>query len=1290
LLAAVVVAGAPPAASAEPPSPGVAPPANAPEPAAETATTDPAKRDELLGSGWQESADRMWTTSGDATGFHILVAEAKTGYAWRTAATLNQPGVEADQWIGNACVTGSGRRAVVVYAPRTFTNRPVLFDRGGFTAVVDLVTGVVTRLAVRTSLAYFNPGCGTGETAVLTQGGEGLDKTRVIAVDAAKQKLGKRIEVPGQLTSALPVGKEIVAADADAVVRVRADGSRVVLSESQGVPSHLRPDSAGGVVFMDRSDADARVRRVERTDKSLSVTGSAAVLAQGPAQQIDVAASANGQIFITGSPAKVNALPPTVRRLATPVDTEISTRGEIAVTRIRAADPSGPGAEMAGSEAPQPINIDAQSVRTGKKMRFGVDPGDSIAPRADDTVDTAHTCAVARNDPRIQVYQPKPKQVEWAVNMAVKGQLTITRPAGWKKNGQSSSYTPQGLFPPQALNTGGQVPAQIMLGILGQESNLWQASRNIVPGQTGNPLIGNYYGTAIYDADDANDWDIRFDHADCGYGVTQMTDGMRKAGHERPNEIALSPLRQTAIATDYAANVAAGLQLLQGKWNQMQYLGMQANDNDPSKIENWYFAVWAYNAGWHGPGEPDTNGAYGLGWAQNGTNPNYDPARHMFGSDPHDFSEPQKWPYPEKVIGFAANPPSVLESPDTYVPMFRPAWWNTNAFRSGAPAPPSTFCTAANNCEWGAKYTPTYPGNGNAGTDVRGEPAGPCAHKSTTGQYDLKCWWHSPASWKDNCPRSCGNEFIRYDYPAYAAEPEDGLSYAPKCTTTPIAEVSGLLVVDDIATSIPNVSSPSGCARPANAGSFDLTYATDSAGRQASKIDLHQVGGGFGGHMWWGHSRNSDPSLSNSDPSVSKLKLTGTWSFSAAQSGWGRLMVHLPDHHAHTQQAEYKIDTGTGSFTKSRFVNQKRRANNWVSLGVYNFTGKPRVQLSTQTKDGIGEDDVAFDAVGFQKLSAKPKHFVAVLGDSYTSGEGAGNYFKESDIGHGTWGWNACRRSKDAWGRKLTLPGTTASIGAKADSWAQDVELGFVACSGARTYNVANGDREQKFREGQFGEENQVDSGVLSSDTTLVMLTVGGNDRAAFSTAMQECGPPTNCALDETFLPRYKAFADEMAGNVTTLLYQITSRAPNAQIVLMGYPELLSRTVKCTGSWWYDGTEVAALAELVNYGNSKQKEKVDQLKAGGMKIAYADPVATFVGHSGCDSPEWINKFVSGPIGEGDYHDGDPAGEIPCQLSWLPGWGCLSRAAFHPNNTGTTGYASVMRAKLDELGYQGKP
>jgi hypothetical protein len=57
--------------------------------------------------------------------------------------------------------------------------------------------------------------------------------------------------------------------------------------------------------------------------------------------------------------------------------------------------------------------------------------------------------------------------------------------------------------------------------------------------------------------------------------------------------------------------------------------------------------------------------------------------------------------------------------------------------------------------------------------------------------------------------------------------------------------------------------------------------------------------------------------------------------------------------------------------------------------------------------------------------------------------------------------------------------------------------------------------------------------------------------------------------------------------------------------------------------------EVQALAELVKYGNGQQNGLVRDLKAGGMKIAYANPVVTFVGRGGCDDPEWINKPEGG-------------------------------------------------------------
>ena len=146
-----------------------------------------ANPDQVLASQWRASTDRAVITSGDETGFHLLVADEKDAYHWRSIATLSEPGWLTDQWIGQHCVTGSGRRAVVVYAPRQFTNREDLIDRGGYAAVVDLATGAVTKLGRGASLAYYNPGCGVDETAVVSrlETREGTAGTWLGVVDAA-------------------------------------------------------------------------------------------------------------------------------------------------------------------------------------------------------------------------------------------------------------------------------------------------------------------------------------------------------------------------------------------------------------------------------------------------------------------------------------------------------------------------------------------------------------------------------------------------------------------------------------------------------------------------------------------------------------------------------------------------------------------------------------------------------------------------------------------------------------------------------------------------------------------------------------------------------------------------------------------------------------------------------------------------------------------------------------------------------------------------------------------------
>ncbi|MFC4114350.1 hypothetical protein [Nonomuraea zeae] len=1260
----------------------------APEPSSAPESVDAGERAEVLGSGWEKSSDRAVATAGDAAGFHVLVADAKDGYRWRTAASLSEPGFDTDSWIGNICVTASGARAVVVYAPRTFTNKSELNERGGFTAIVDLNGGAVRKLPVQTTLAYFNPGCGPSESAVLTQDGvEDQGATRLFRLDTAGGKLERPIQIPGQLTSAVPAADGIVAADSGAVVRVHPDGKRTVVAPAKGVPYRLAADADGGVVYAQLDDAQtASVRRVDLKSGNAVTT-----LATGAVTDLSVRSARGGRVFVTGAKATKAASPAGSVALAdVPHQAGMSLSGEVAVTSVRRSHVKDATVAPADPGDPLRVDITATSLDTKKAFTLSVTPaagaGDGARPSPalgrisvaagnpnDPSDGDQRYCSVARNDPRNQAMQPKPRQVEWAADQAVVGQLSVARPANWKNLGMPA-YSPQGLFPLRALDGGGYIPAQILMGVAVQESNTWQAARFAVPGVTANPLIGNYFGIDYYNDDEGDDWSINWAEADCGYGIMQITDGMRLAGKEKPGETALPYNHQRAIALDFAANIARGQQMLADKWNETRRAGLVVNNGTAAGLENWFFAVWAYNSGLH---QPSGQNPWGLGWLNNPVNPRYPADRPPFMETSYaDSAHPQDWPYPEKVLGFAGHPIELIESPGTLVYSHLYAWWNSNQDRYNAKPPVAQFCQAANDCYPGESHLPNDP-------EVIGEPAGPCAHKNSSGLYDLKCWWHQASTWKAQCPTTCGNGRLRFD-PGYAYQ-EDATSYAPNCGLTGLP--SGALIIDNLPTSVPSVR-PNCSPGHANAGSFQFDFLADISGNYPGKIDVHQIGTGFAGQFW----------MSNTLPSSAGRRARGTWTLNQS-AGWARLFVHLPVSGARTQQAAYEIDVnGSRLYGKKRYLPQQIGANGWVSLGVYNFNGTvPSVRLSNVTKDGKGTVRIAWDAIAVQKLPGKPKHIVAALGDSYSSGEGAGSYFPVSDADHGTAYWNACRRSRDSYSRKVVLPGDTESLGALSDRFDANHELGFVACSGAKSLNAAGWQDPASWSspsvyekgEGQFHEIAQLESGVLDENTTLVTLTLGGNDQlggdedGTFSKVINTCiipGTLPDCAVT---IEVQKARAGEMADNVTNVIKAIRAKASNATIMLLGYPEPISTVHECASmSNLISLEEARSVAGLVQELSRRQQALTETLRATGIPVFFARPDMEFYQSVICDNPSYINALVTGPKGEGDFHQGDE----PSPLCIWENHVCISRESFHPKSDGTSAYARVLRTTLDNIGY----
>ncbi|GAA0549925.1 hypothetical protein GCM10010172_35020 [Paractinoplanes ferrugineus] len=1229
-------------------------------------------------------ADVVVVGQGDQEAFHLLIASDKDGYAWRTVASLSEPGVETDRWIGNVCVTGSGDRAVVVYAPRAWTNSPVLAERGGLTAVVDLHTGAVDKVPVRSSLAYFSPGCGAGEQAVITQS-RGEDdsadgsaaRTRLVTVDTTKGTTGKPVDVVGQITSAVPASGRIVAAAAGRLVAVHPDGRLDTLAKTASTPSRITPDQAGGVVYLDAAGERGEIRRVPVT----STPQRSMLLADGPLRSVDVRGGAHGSVQLTGSLTRRAALPPAVRVVDGTVPLATSSLGKVSVdvaptvteqlktapettytARVAGTDRTfqmtarpgeRPSARIAEGSAPHPLSGLARTAGTAPRSL-------AVAAAGNDPVDADATCSIARNDPYTQVEQPTPRQVEWAADQAVVGNLTLTRDANWHQAHMSTSWSPQGLFPPLALSGGGRVPVQIFLGVMAQESNLWQASGHSLPGVPGNPLIGNYYGRDIYDKDASNDWDIDFAKADCGYGVTQITDGMRKAGHTRPNEVALSPTRQRAVAVDYATNIAAGLRILQDKWNQTRAAGIIHSNGDPQYLENWFFAVWAYNSGLHPQSEAAANnGAWGLGWLNNPVNPRYPVNRGFFGAAGADAANPGKWPYPEKVIGFAAYSIATADGPG-----FRAAWWTSNGNRDKAKPSIGTFCTmAGDHCDLAGQYTPNAD-------DVKGEKAGPCSHINEFLQYDLKCWWHSAVTFNDCAGGACGHELLRFDS-TYGEQP-DGINSTPHCDKSGLP--AGALVVDDVPASAAPIQTgqrPCGANFGPNAGSFAFTFAADSQGRYPSKVDTHQIGVGLGGHAWFTHT------VAPYDLG-GKLKVTGTWTFTNAYTGWARVLVHMPDVGAQTQQAAYTIGLGGGR-VKTRYALQNTQHNEWKSLGVMQFAGTPTIALSNETWDGTGDDDIAWDAVAIQPLTAKPADFVVALGDSYTAGEGASDennpdYYREANVDEGHVR-NKCHRSKQSWPRKSVLADNTGeSLGTRADRFDNTLDFQFHACSIAETFNLnprhSNDDGQPiqnalgKWSGGQWGEVSQIDKGYLDENTTLVMLSIGGND-ARFKDVILEClalaglkacqDAHLSGESDPLSVSVPRSVNGPVKDSITQTLREIRKRAPNAKIMLMGYPKLFENNGQCVigigtdEAPWLNQMSTDIVAPMM-------KGVADGLRAGGFPVYFADPTIYFAGQAICGSPETIHGIRS------DVNE-----------------------SFHPKLAGTTHYADAANATLRQMG-----
>lgn len=232
--------------------------------------------------------------------------------------------------------------------------------------------------------------------------------------------------------------------------------------------------------------------------------------------------------------------------------------------------------------------------------------------------------------------------------------------------------------------------------------------------------------------------------------------------------------------------------------------------------------------------------------------------------------------------------------------------------------------------------------------------------------------------------------------------------------------------------------------------------------------------------------------------------------------------------------------------------------------------------------------------------AASSTQYVA-LGDSYASGLGSGSY---GDSG-------SCYRSTLAF----------SQLWANAHSPASFVS---VACSGATTSDVASSQLA-----------------ALSTGTTLVSIVVGGND-VNFADTMEDCviyGTDT-CVSDidaaenqaQTVLP----------GRLDSLYSAIHADAPNARVVVVGYPRFYDLSVSfCIGLSDTSRQKINEGADVL--------DSVIQTAAAGHGFGFADVRGNFAaGHEICDSDSWLHSVDWGNLSD-SYHptaDGQSGGYLP--------------------------------------------
>jgi lysophospholipase L1-like esterase len=163
---------------------------------------------------------------------------------------------------------------------------------------------------------------------------------------------------------------------------------------------------------------------------------------------------------------------------------------------------------------------------------------------------------------------------------------------------------------------------------------------------------------------------------------------------------------------------------------------------------------------------------------------------------------------------------------------------------------------------------------------------------------------------------------------------------------------------------------------------------------------------------------------------------------------------------------------------------------------------------------------------------------------------------------------------------------------------------------------------------------------AVKQGTDVVTVGIGGNDEKVFGRLTQRCpalrskdpeGAPCRAAMNSSGRDALLASLTRTEPKVVRLLREVHQRAPKAQVIVVGYPQIVSATNTCSelplarGDYAYAQQVDFALTEML------------RTAAAATGSAYVDVWAASKGHDICSADPWFNGSVDNEQQAARYH-----------------------------------------------------